>query len=54
MTPDIQKVVEKIKKRSLEAQKKFIGGVTDGVTNEICWRFLIFETVTPILLCLYA
>ncbi len=53
MTPDIQKVVEKIKKRSLEAHKKFIGDVTDDAANKIRWRFLIFEMVTPILLCLY-
>ncbi len=50
MTPDIQKVDEKIKKRLLEAHKKFIG----GAANKIRWRLLIFEVVTPILLCLYA
>jgi hypothetical protein len=54
VTPDIQKVDEKIKKRSLEAHKKFIGGAADGAANEIRWRLLIFEMVTPILLCLYA
>ncbi len=58
MTPDIQKVDEKIKKKLLEAHKKFIGdaagGAADGATNEIRWWLLIFEMVTPILLCLYA
>ncbi len=45
MTPNIQKVVEKIKKRSLKAHKKFIGDAADGAVNKIGWRLLIFEMV---------
>ncbi len=53
MSSDIPEIIEKIKKRLLKANKKIIEGATDGTSNVVYGRFLIFEMITSILLCLY-